>query len=157
MRMVSCHTLFGGTKIVPADSLVQRPSVYGLIFHDRKILLGRAVYTRKYVLPGGGIEKGETIAEALEREVEEETGIHVEVGTFLHFQTDFFYYDPLDVAFHSFMFYYRCRPLDLALSATFIPADDDLDERLWVNVDTLTPASFQTHGALTLELIRKSA
>jgi 8-oxo-dGTP pyrophosphatase MutT (NUDIX family) len=37
-----------------------------------------------YVLPGGGIETGETIAEAGEREVKEETGLDVQVTTLMY-------------------------------------------------------------------------
>lgn len=157
MRMVTCHTLFGETKTVPAESLIQRASVYGLILHDHSILLARGSYTRKYTLPGGGIENGESNTEALIREVREETGIGIEVGAFQHFETDFFYYDPMDLAFHGFMFYYHCRPLDLTLPAIDYPADEGLDAASWVNIDALTPDSFQTHGPLTMALIQRCA
>jgi 8-oxo-dGTP pyrophosphatase MutT (NUDIX family) len=157
MRMVTCHTLFGEAKTVPAESLIQRASAYGLIFHDHHLLLARASHTQKYTLPGGGIEKGESNEEALIREVREETGIGIEVGAFIHFETDFFYYDPLNLAIHGFMFYYRCHPLDLVLPAIDYPADEGLDAALWVSLDALTHDSFQTHGPLTMELVRKNS
>jgi 8-oxo-dGTP diphosphatase len=52
--------------------------VYGLILNEDKVLLikkGRGAYTGKYDLPGGTIEFGETQTEALEREINEETGL----------------------------------------------------------------------------------
>ncbi len=107
MTLVKCRTLFNETRFVPADSLIQRPSVYGIVLHERRVLVAQARSTRKYVLPGGGIEKGEPVEAALRREVWEETGVEVEVGEFLHFETDLFYYDPLDLALHGFLFFYR--------------------------------------------------
>ncbi len=155
MRLVTCHTLYGATKTVPAESLILRASAYGLILHDQQLLVARGSYTQKYTLPGGGIEPGESNEEALIREVREEAGIGIEVGDFLHFETDFFYYDPLDLAIHGFMFYYHCHPLDLTLPAIDYPADEGLDAARWVPLDTLTPTSFQTHGPLTMALIQQ--
>ena len=41
-----------------------------------------------YVLPGGGIEEGETDLQAVEREVAEETSLEVEIGQALYRLTD---------------------------------------------------------------------
>jgi 8-oxo-dGTP pyrophosphatase MutT (NUDIX family) len=75
MAFVKCRTLYNGIKYVPADVMIQRPSVYGIILHDANVLLVKAAHTSKYVLPGGGLNKGEAIETALIREVIEETGI----------------------------------------------------------------------------------
>jgi molecular chaperone GrpE len=42
------------------------------------------VFPGKYDLPGGSVENGETFAEAVLREIEEETGLEVEVGSIIH-------------------------------------------------------------------------
>ena len=57
-----------------------RVGVYGIFFNKGKILLikkSRGPYKGKYDLPGGGIEYGEKIEDALKREIHEETGASV--------------------------------------------------------------------------------
>ena len=58
-----------------------RPRACGALFHGDMILMVRHVEpTRSYwTLPGGGLEAGETPAEAAVREVWEETGLRVKV------------------------------------------------------------------------------
>ena len=54
-----------------------------IISSDQKVLLGKkdakrgGVYLDKYHIPGGGVEKNETLLEALKREVLEETGVDI--------------------------------------------------------------------------------
>ncbi|HJT55565.1 MAG TPA: NUDIX domain-containing protein [Ktedonobacteraceae bacterium] len=57
-----------------------RIGVFAVIFDEQgRILLGHRRDTDWWNLPGGGMEKGETVDEALCREVQEETGLEVEV------------------------------------------------------------------------------
>lgn len=54
-----------------------------IVSADGRILLGKkdpkrgGVYTDRWHIPGGGIEEGETLLEALHREIFEETGIDI--------------------------------------------------------------------------------
>jgi 8-oxo-dGTP diphosphatase len=57
-----------------------RIGVFAVIIEDDKILLGRRRDIDWWNLPGGGMELGETVDEALRREVLEETGLEVRVG-----------------------------------------------------------------------------
>ena len=56
-----------------------RPCV--ILIENKKVLCVRYCSKKEefYLFPGGGIEKGETIEEAAIREMEEETGIKVEI------------------------------------------------------------------------------
>ncbi len=155
MPLVKCRTLFNQTKFVPAETMVQRPSVYGVVVHDRRVLLAKAKTTQKYVLPGGGIEKGEATEAALSREIREEAGIEVTVGELLHFETDFFYYDPLEIAFHGFLFFYRCQPITTELIPIEYPPEEDVIYSRWIEIEQLTPDDFQARGERILDLIAR--
>jgi len=157
MPLVKCRTLFNETRLVPAETLIQRPAIYGIVLHQGRLLVAKARSTQNYVLPGGGIEKGEAVDAALKREVWEETGIEVEVGDFLHFETDFFFCDPQALAIHGFLFFYAARPLTTTLNPPEYPIEEDLDFPLWVEIDQLTAASFQAHGELIVKLIAQCA
>lgn len=155
MPMVECRTLYNETRLVPSESMIQRPSVYGLIPDSDKLLVVQTRKTGKFALPGGGIHKGETIEAALTREVREETGLDVEVGAFAHFKTDFFYYDPFDVAIHGFLFFYYCQPHSTKLVIQeYPPEEDDIEKALWVDQKELSVQSFESHGELILTLLK---
>ncbi|MBS3679838.1 NUDIX domain-containing protein [Ornithinibacillus massiliensis] len=72
-----------GEKKAGLDYLL-RKGVYAVIFNTTgdKVL---TVYTSRgdYFLPGGGIEKDESFQECLHREILEETGYSVSIGSFI--------------------------------------------------------------------------
>lgn len=63
-----------------------RVRVTGVVVEDGRILLlNQDIGTgRSWSLPGGKLEAGETLAEALVREMKEETGLDVEPGRLLY-------------------------------------------------------------------------
>jgi ADP-ribose pyrophosphatase YjhB (NUDIX family) len=67
----------GGGAVVVAAS--------GIVVYEGKLLLvqrGRAPAKGKWAVPGGRVEFGETLRDAVAREVKEETGVTVAVGNF---------------------------------------------------------------------------
>lgn len=63
-----------------------RVRVTGIVIEDDRILLlnQSADGQRDWSLPGGKLEDGETLAEALTRELKEETGLDIEPGRLLY-------------------------------------------------------------------------
>jgi 8-oxo-dGTP pyrophosphatase MutT (NUDIX family) len=58
----------------------QRDSAFAIILHSRHVLLVKARDKQNWQLPGGRLEPGETPAQAVIREVREETGLFARVG-----------------------------------------------------------------------------
>lgn len=57
--------------------------VYAVILKEGKVLMVKNKKYNNWTLPGGGVEKGETLEQAAIREVWEETGLTVEIGKLL--------------------------------------------------------------------------
>jgi 8-oxo-dGTP diphosphatase len=60
--------------------------VGGVLIHEGRVLLirrGKEPLRGRWVVPGGTVELGETLEQALVREMEEETGLRVEPGEVL--------------------------------------------------------------------------
>lgn len=90
--------------------------------------------------PGGGVEFGEGLAEALKREVAEETGVDIEVGPLCY--TLDFVRPPL----HAVSFYFACRAPDL--STARLGSDPELGDRQLLRGLRLVP--FADLDAITL-------
>lgn len=153
--MIECTTYLGHKKLISKDKLTFRPSAYAIIFNEGKVLLLNSRLTNKYSLPGGGIEIGESIKAALKRETKEETGIEIEVARFFRFEEQFFYYEPKDEAFHSFLFFYICHPKTLEVCKDEEVEDEAAEKPRWIASDGLDEAYFQYHGKLILEALKE--
>lgn len=75
-------------QLITFGALFQRPMTLGvrglIIDKDERILLVKHTYVTGFYLPGGGVEPGETIVQALERELREECAISLKSPPLLH-------------------------------------------------------------------------
>ena len=82
-----------------------------IVDDDRRVLLTRRSiqpFRDLWVMPGGKIDLGEPILEALKREVHEEVGLEIEVEGLIDV---FEHLTPGEENCHFVILYYRCRPL----------------------------------------------
>ncbi len=153
--MVTCRSIYGNTIAIPREKLAFRPSVYAIVVHDNKVLLVKSRSVSLLALPGGGVELGEPLVDALKREVREETGILVDNGRFIHFSEEFFYYDPLDLAFHAFRFLFACKPLSFDLIHDEEVDDGEVIEPRWYDIDNLKVEQFQSFGDVVVDYLNE--
>jgi len=99
---------------------------------------GRVLLTKRsippfldlWVMPGGKIELGEPILEALKREVHEEVGLEVEVGELIDV---FEHLTPGEENCHFVILYYRCRPM----YCDVVHNEAEVAEAAWVSCNEL--------------------
>jgi len=143
MQTIRCRNNQGGFSDIPKEKFFFRPSVYGLIVRDEKIALLTNKSSGKLWFPGGGIEIGEKIEDALIREVLEETGLKIKIEKLLLFRDNFFYYEPEDGAYHAFLMFYLCKPSENSeLFSDDQVNDIEASKPRWIPISDLTPDLF---------------
>lgn len=141
-KKVICRDIENKYHEVPVEKLTFRPSVYGVIIKKGKILLSKQ--WDGYDLPGGAIELGETIEEALIREVKEETGVDVEVGKIISCENSFFKLPGNGKPVHSILIYYQCNLLGGEISTDFFSKDEKkyAGKAEWIEVTKIKKIKF---------------
>ena len=92
-----------------------RLSVRALIVQQDRLLLVNATADKgddRWCTPGGGLNKHEPVVEALQREVTEETGLHVSVGELYGVSE----YCDYSTDFHQIDLYFKCTLVSGTLS-----------------------------------------
>ena len=105
-------------------------AVGGIVRHGRALLVvrrGRPPGAGLYSLPGGRVEEGETLEEAVAREVREETGIDVATTELVGFV------ERRGEGYHFLILDYLADPLDR--SRLEPRSGDDAAEARWVLLD----------------------
>lgn len=87
-KMITCTDIEGQKHLVSTSDLSWRPSVYAIIVKNKKVLLSNQY--GGFDLPGGGVDLGEDLYEALKREVKEETGVNIANPGLIEAKTNFF-------------------------------------------------------------------
>ncbi|RLE67988.1 MAG: ADP-ribose pyrophosphatase [Thermoprotei archaeon] len=130
-----------------AEQLYPEPTVGALIFNPAgKILLIKShKWRNKYVIPGGHIELGEKIEEALKREVKEETGLDIYDIKFICFQEFIF-----DKAFwkrrHFIFLDFACKT-----DSTEVKLNSEGQEFVWVTLDEALKLDIEPYTRKTIE------
>lgn len=141
--MIEAISIYGNNVKVSKEKFKLRISAYGIIIHEGRVLIVNTRSSGKWFFPGGEVEIGEKIEEAIKREVKEETGIKIEVEKFLTFKETYFYYDPWDKAWQNYSFFYVCRPLTFDLTEKHQVEFDEAEKPEWVELSKLTKDDFQ--------------
>lgn len=142
MKKVVCKDIKGNLSEVNIDELSFRPSVYGVIIDNEKILLSRQ--WDGYDFPGGKIELGETIKEALTREVKEETGLEVNVGKIVACENSFFKLPKDGKPVQSILIYYLCSITGGKISTDYLSENEKnyASKAEWIELSQIEKIKF---------------
>lgn len=107
------------------------PSCHALVRADDRFLLvrrGRPPFAGHWGLPGGGVELGETVEEAVRREVREETGLDIAVTRLLGYADGLQHDAEGKVQWHYVILY-----LEAAVTGGELRPGDDAADVQWVS------------------------
>ena len=131
--------------------------VHLLLIRDGKIVLLKRANTGyeagKYGLIAGHADGDETATEAMVREAREEAGIEIEVEKFLTFKETYFYYDPADLAWQNYSFFFICKPLSFELSEDNQVEFDEAYKPEWIELSKLKKDDFSYPADEIFQLI----
>ena len=122
------------TGLIVSSAHCFRVSVAALIFQGERVLLAHRRDIDWWCLPGGAVDPGETLDEALFREVREETGLEIEIGQLVGV-----YSKPLK---QEIVLSFRCTVAGGALNAS---TDDEIDESRYFAADKLPARTLPKH------------
>lgn len=120
------------------DQIFPEPTVGAFIFNSKGeiLLLQSHKWPGRYVVPGGHVELGERLEEAVVRESKEETGLDVHSVELINFQQ--FIYDPAFWKKRHFIFFdFACKT-----DSTDVILNDEAEGFVWI----------EPKQALTMEL-----
>lgn len=134
--------------------------VGGLVFQEDRVLLvkrGREPGLGQWSIPGGMVEVGETVQEAVQREIKEETGLQVEVLQLVEVFERIFPNDQGRIKYHYVVLDFLCQIIGGELKASsdaaeavFSPLDSLKDLKLIPETEQVIGKAFDLQkNALT--------
>jgi 8-oxo-dGTP diphosphatase len=127
------------TPLLAVDGIVE--------FKNRIILVERKNHPKGFALPGGFVDIGETVENAVKREVFEETGVHVEIEKLFNVYSD----PQRDERGHCVSIVFVCRLLD----ENEIPrGGDDAAEARFFDLSDLPPNLCFDHEKIISDYIK---
>lgn len=111
LSWVICKDKLGVEYRIPKELLQFRIGVCGILTRNNSVLLIRDHTTAKLELPGGAVEKGESLESALIREFGEETGLQVEIERLLTYKESFFFMKNPDIPFQTIRLFFSVRAI----------------------------------------------
>lgn len=145
IKTIRCHNLQGQEVEVAVDAIQYRPAVYGLFVEDGKLLVYRSPNSGTLMLPGGQVEQGERVIEALHREVLEEVGMEISQADFFYADDDFYYHEKKKQAYQMFCYYYLCG-LKRDDENIIVHNGAEVADVQWVPLSTLRTEDFHSSG-----------
>lgn len=109
-KYITCTDKNGMKYRVLKEDLTFRIGVCGVLTRDDSVYLIKDGTTGKWELPGGAIEKGESIEKALSREFLEETGIKIKLDRFVTYKESFYYMRDPDTAYQTLRLFFFVSP-----------------------------------------------
>ena len=130
------------------DQIFPEPTVGAFIFNDRGelLLMQSHKWPGRYVVPGGHVELGERLEQAVIREAREETGLDVREIEFINFQQ--FIYDPAFWKKRHFIFFdFACKT-----DGTDVQLNDEAEGFTWVKPDRALALVLDTYTRRSVEM-----
>lgn len=140
-EFVLAETYYGETRKVARSELFHRVSAYAIIIQDEKILMLKT-HNHRYYFPGGGVDIGEALTDAVKREALEELNADVEVGGLLYADDMIYFHDPVGRAAHLIRLYYDCRLLTSEFTQANAQERDEILSIEWVPLNNLNTQAF---------------
>lgn len=129
------------------EQIFPEPTVGAFIFNQKGelLLLQSHKWPGRYVVPGGHVELGERLEEAVAREAKEETGLNVYAVEFINFQQ--FIYDPAFWKKRHFIFFdFACKT-----DRTDVQLNDEAEGYVWVEPRQALTMDLDTYTRRSLE------